>query len=244
MTTREGADPDTQLTRLAALGEPIRRLLYRFVANQPDPVSRDQAAEGIGVARHVAKFHLDKLAEDGLLDTDYRRPAGRSGPGAGRPTKLYRPAADEIAVSLPERHYDLAADILAQAVTATQQSGISIGEALHAAAHQTGARLGQSDTDRISDEATASAATICGLLADHGYEPVTILGNDHQARIMLRNCPFHRLAEAYPDLVCGLNLDLLSGILDSHPDSGLNTRLDPGPGRCCVTLTPATAPGS
>ena len=88
MTTREGADPDTQLTRLAALGEPIRRLLYRFVANQPDPVSRDQAAEGIGVARHVAKFHLDKLAEDGLLDTDYRRPAGRSGPGAGRPTKL------------------------------------------------------------------------------------------------------------------------------------------------------------
>src|SRR5690242_18788450 len=66
-------DRDAQLTRISALAEPIRRQLYRFVAEQPDGVSRDQAAEGVGVPRHVAKFHLDKLAEDGLLTAEYRR---------------------------------------------------------------------------------------------------------------------------------------------------------------------------
>ena len=98
----------TRVSRLSALAEPARRALYRYVAAQPGPVSRDQAGEGVGVPRHTAKFHLDKLVEEGLLTTEFRRLTGRSGPGAGRPTKLYRPSSDEVAVSVPERHYDLA----------------------------------------------------------------------------------------------------------------------------------------
>jgi predicted ArsR family transcriptional regulator len=69
---------DAQVTGIAALGEPIRRALYRYVVAQAAPVNRDQAAEGAGVARHVAKFHLDKLVEDGLLDVTYARPTGRA----------------------------------------------------------------------------------------------------------------------------------------------------------------------
>ena len=105
-----------QVTGVGALAEPARRALYRYVVAQPEPVSRDQAAAGAGLPRHTAKFHLDKLVADGLLDTEYRRLSGRRGPGAGRPTKLYRRSSRQLAVSLPPRLYDLAGQILAGAV--------------------------------------------------------------------------------------------------------------------------------
>ncbi len=89
-------DFDAQVAGIAALGEPVRRALYRYVIAQPGPVSRDQAAAGTGVPRHVAKFHLDKLAADGLLEVEFRRPPGRRGPGAGRPTKWYRRSLREL----------------------------------------------------------------------------------------------------------------------------------------------------
>ena len=83
-------DFEAGVAAVAALAEPARRALYAFVSGQDEPVSREQAAAGAGVARHVAKFHLDKLVEDGLLDFEFRRPPGRRGPGAGRPAKVYR----------------------------------------------------------------------------------------------------------------------------------------------------------
>src|SRR5437763_14146356 len=93
MTGNVKPDLDSRLDRLAGLGEPVRRALYRFVVAQGAPVSREQAAAGLDVAHHVAKFNLDRLVEDGLLEAEYRRPEGRRGPGAGRPATLYRRAA-------------------------------------------------------------------------------------------------------------------------------------------------------
>src|SRR5215218_4724992 len=102
---------------IGALADDTRRALYEYVAAQPDPVGRDQVASAVGLARHNVSFHLDRLATEGLLEVDYRRLSGRSGPGAGRPNKLYRRADREIAVSLPPRRYDLVGDILAEAIS-------------------------------------------------------------------------------------------------------------------------------
>ena len=105
------------LAPLAALAEPVRRRLYDFVAGAVEPVDRDEAAAGVGIARPLAAFHLDRLASAGLLDVVYRRRSGRTGPGAGRPAKFYlRAAGREFGVSLPPRAYDLAAEILAEGV--------------------------------------------------------------------------------------------------------------------------------
>jgi len=101
---------------IGALAEPVRRALYEWVVGQAAPVSRDQAAAGAGVPRHTAKFHLDKLVADGLLETEFRRLTGRRGPGAGRPAKLYRRSPREVAVTLPPRRYELAARIMAAAL--------------------------------------------------------------------------------------------------------------------------------
>jgi predicted ArsR family transcriptional regulator len=119
-----------QVSGVGALAEPARRALYLYVVAQPEPVSRDQAAAGAGLPRHTAKFHLDKLVADGLLDTEYRRLSGRRGPGAGRPTKLYRRSGRQVAVTLPPRHYDLAGQILARAVEDAARDGVPILQAV------------------------------------------------------------------------------------------------------------------
>jgi predicted ArsR family transcriptional regulator len=225
---------DDRLGRLAALGEPLRRALYRYVVSQSAPVSRDQAAAGIGVARHVAKFHLDKLAEDGLLTTDYQRPPGRTGPGAGRPAKLYSRGDREIAVSLPERRYDLAAQLMAEAIAASAASGTPVRDTLCTAARRAGAELSEDTRRRLGRRAGTGAvmATVCATLAEVGYEP-----RAEGRTVTLRNCPFHAVAAQHTELVCGMSLDVITGLLDELERAPVRAQLDPAPDRCCVTLT-------
>ena len=227
-------DFDAQLASVAALGDPIRRLLYRFVIAQGEPVSRDQAAAGVDVARHIAKFHLDRLESDGLLASEFRRPEGRGGPGAGRPAKLYRRSTRQIDVSLPERRYDLAGRVMAQAITAAEHSGTPVTDALRQAASAAGRELGtyarHAAGARASQAALVEAVT--EVLAEQGYEP-----RSDPDGITMANCPFHSLAQDYTALVCGMNLDLMTGMLAALPPIRLQANLDPAPARCCVTLT-------
>lgn len=226
--------PRTQADRLAtvaALGEPLRRDMYLFVASEPEPVSRDRAAEQFGVSRGVAAFHLDKLADLGLLDVEFKRPPGRSGPGAGRPAKLYRASAGEVSFSQPPREYEVAGRLLAEAVTVSRREGIPVEEALTDTARRVGRSLGR----RAHEEAAGQSDLVdaaCHVLNDCAYEPCRE-GND----VMLSNCPFHSLAQEYRDLVCRMNLALMTGLTDELEDAGLEARLDPAPGRCCVRLT-------
>src|SRR5215469_9684003 len=129
MTTRD-------LASVSSLEDPVRRRLYDIVSARPEPVSRDDAAAAAGIGRPLAAYHLDKLVESGLLAVTYQRLTERSGPGAGRPAKLYARSDREFAVSVPPRDYELAAQILVQAL-AEDQEGTS-----HAAVRDAARRLG------------------------------------------------------------------------------------------------------
>jgi predicted ArsR family transcriptional regulator len=230
-----GNDLDTRLDQVAALGEPVRRALYRFVAAQPEPVTREQAAAAVGVAQHTATFHLDRLVDDRLLEAGYRRPPGRGGPGAGRPAKVYRRSDTDLDISLPERRYDLAGRLLVKAVAQAERTGTTVSEALQQVAARTGRSVGAqaaSGLDRQAPSDEVEAAVLDALAAD-GYEP----RRDGEG-IMLANCPFHVLAREATELVCGMNRAYLGGVLDGIGASGLDARLDPAPGRCCVRLEP------
>ncbi len=232
-----------QVSGVGALAEPARRALYLYVVAQPEPVSRDQAAAGAGLPRHTAKFHLDKLVADGLLDTGYRRLSGRRGPGAGRPTKLYRRSGRQVAVTLPPRHYDLAGQILARAVEDAARDGVPVLQAVQRAAVEAGHRLGAAQRLRVEGSAAASGAAVAldhaaaledvaAVLAAHGYEP-----RIQDDRVVLANCPFHALAREHTALVCGMNLHLFTALLDELGRRDVLAGLDPAPQRCCVTLT-------
>ena len=231
-------DLDVRLEHVAVLGEPIRRALYRYVIAQPQPVSRDQAAAGVGAARHVAKFHLDKLANDGFLDVTFARPEGRGGPGAGRPAKLYKRSSKELAVSLPERRYDLAASLLAEAITRSQRDAVPVHEALQQVATEQGRVIGGQVRERAGANPSppATLAAIHEVLDGYGYEP-----RADERGLTLNNCPFHTLAQQSTELVCGMNLDLMSGLVDTLDSSEFTAVLRPAPDRCCVQLQRSTA---
>ncbi|GIF63255.1 ArsR family transcriptional regulator [Asanoa ishikariensis] len=179
------------LEAIGALREPVRRAVYEFVVSRAAAVSRNEVAEAVGIGRTLAAFHLDKLAEAGLLDTANAARSG--GPGAGRPAKLYRRSAAEHAVTLPPRDYRLLADVLASAV---DRAGIE--PAAYAAAREQGAKL--------------AGGEVIPSLEALGYEPF----EDADRTIRLRNCPFHAIAETHPGLVCGMNLALLDGLVGGH----------------------------
>jgi len=218
---------------IGALADPVRRRLYLYVCSQPEPVGRDEAAAAVGVARHQAKFHLDRLEADGLLESEFARLSGRSGPGAGRTSKLYRRADREIAVSLPEREYELAGRLLADAVAESVTSGEPVLDVLHRRAAAHGRALGRSALDGVTTpESAASALRLAArVLAGHGYEP-----RPDGERVVLSNCPFHSLAKAQTQLVCHMNEALVAGIAGTMGPHCPHVILDPEPGRCCVVL--------
>jgi predicted ArsR family transcriptional regulator len=232
--TRE--DLAGQVAGVAVLADPIRRDLYLYVSAQPAPISRDQASDALGIARHTAKFHLDKLAEEGLLDISFKRLSERRGPGAGRPTKLYARSSRQLSVILPDRRYDLAGHLLASAIDHAAAQGITLSDALKAAAVGWGRSVaGQARAaagPRPSPERLL--ACTCEALTENGYEAQRLDGT-----VVLRNCPFDALAREHTELVCGMNVAIMAAATEQLPETTLAARLDPAPGRCCVLLVQA-----
>jgi predicted ArsR family transcriptional regulator len=220
-----------QVSAVAALAEPTRRRLYDHVVRQTAPVSRDDAAAATDVPRATVAFHLDKLVDEGLLDVVFERRTGRSGPGAGRPSKLYRRAACDVSVSLPERRYDLAGGLLAAAMEEAQASGDAPRTVLARQAFDHGRTLGRAARD--ADVGSAGKDVVLRALEDQGFEP-----RADDGAVTLGNCPFHALATEHTELVCGMNLQLLGGLLDGAGATDLTARLQPSAGRCCVRLEP------
>jgi predicted ArsR family transcriptional regulator len=210
------------LAAVAALDEPTRRRLYEYVVRQPEPVSRDDVAAALSVPRATVAFHLDRLVDEQLLAVGHERRTGRTGPGAGRPAKLYRRSDRQVSVSLPERQYELAGQLLATAVEEADETGGSAREILGRRARERGAELAD------------GAPEIIGTLEEHGFEPRV-----EDDEVLLGNCPFHRLARTHPRLVCAMNLGLIEGMLTGVGERGLRARLDPRPGFCCVRLARA-----
>lgn len=223
---------EDQISAVAALDDPTRRRLYDYVVRQPGPVSRDDAASAFELPRTTAAFHLDRLVNEGLLDVVYQRRTGRTGPGAGRPAKLYRRSDQHVAVSLPQRHYELAGRLLSSALEHAERSGDSPRASLDQRAYQLGKELGETACGEAGDRDTRD--TVLRVLETYGFQP-RIEGGD----VTLANCPFHTLAQEYTELVCGMNLRLLGGLLDGLAPTGLTAHLDPAPPRCCVRLEPA-----
>jgi predicted ArsR family transcriptional regulator len=214
----------TEISVIAALDDPVRRRLYDYVAARGDGVSRREAAAATGIQRTLAAFHLDRLAEAGLVEVTFARPAGRSGPGAGRPAKLYRRTAAEHQVSVPPRDYRTAAELLAEVVDLTGAE-----PELQRSARSRGAAAGRAA--RRQSPGRPGDGLVTGILAAQGYQPYRDGGD-----VRLRNCPFHLLASRHPPLICGMNLALLEGLLAGAAAGGLSARLDPRPEECCVVL--------
>lgn len=217
------------VSALSSLDDPVRRRLYDYVCEQGGPVSRDEASAAAGIGRTLAAYHLDKLEGAGLLTAAFQRPEGRGGPGAGRPAKLYTRADREFAVTVPPRDYELLTHLLLESAE-RDGSGVIRGAAGDAAerAGRTAGREARESAPRTG----RPDAVITAALRGCGYQPSVQPDGD----IALRNCPFDRAARTHRDIVCGLNLRMLRGVLEGTGDDPDRAALEPLEGRCCVVV--------
>jgi len=202
------------LGALGALNDPTRRHLYEFVLASAGAVGRDEAAEAMGIPRQTAAYHLDRLADEGLVEVEFMRRTGRSGPGAGRPAKLYRRSDRDHEASVPPSRYALAARILLEAAF--------IGSIQRSKVTEVADRVGR----QLGDKGVECA------FRETGYDPV-----EEDGETRFRNCPFHALKEQDQTLVCRLNLGLVEGMLEAAAD-GRSAHLEPSDTYCCVRIRP------
>jgi len=231
MTTRPPVEDPIE--SIALLEEPNRRRLYALVVTSSDAVGRDYAAATLDMSRELAAFHLDRLVEGGLLEAEYRRRSGRSGPGAGRPAKLYRRANRDVTVTLPPRHYDLAADVMATALD--RLAGDSGAAVAAEVAHERGRAAGSEARRASRGRARGRVMTqLSDVMRSAGYEPAVDAAT---GTMELRNCPYHALAAEHRELTCGMNVAWAEGVIESL-GAPVRAEFAPVPGRCCVVLHP------
>jgi len=226
---------------LAALEDELPRRIYLFIRRGRRPISREDVAAEVGISRRLAAFHLERLLERGLLKASYARPPGRSGPGAGRSAKYYEPSDLHVEVSLPGRRYDLAGQLLLNALK-SQTPGEAPAASARRAAREKGHELGEEVRhDRAlrppGPERTLGVAE--EVLEDLGFEPY----RDQADVVALRNCPFHTLAQEAPELMCDMNQAFIDGFLRGLGNDSVESVLACKPGDCCVTLRAPKARG-
>ena len=219
-------DIDARLASVGALQDPVRRALYLHVVEQGCAVSRDEAAEAVGISRALAAFHLDKLMELGLLKAEYRRLSGRSGPGAGRTSKLYRRSRHRFNMSLPHRNHELLARLLAE----SSDSAARIAPDTEPA-REYGRSLGSRARKGMRGHPDPAKLLECveAVLESLGFEPY----RTSAAEIRLRNCPFDPLSRLYTPLVCGVGQAIITGITQGVGADRLRVGRKEQPNRCC-----------
>ncbi|MEA2662948.1 MAG: hypothetical protein QOH08_2520 [Chloroflexota bacterium] len=222
-----------QIAGIAVLQDPVRRALFAYVSSAKAPVGREQAARAVRTTRENAAFHLDRLEQEGLLDVSFRRLSGKTGPGAGRPAKLYRRSARALEVTLPRRRYELAATLFAGVLS--RRGADPLRRAAAAAGRRFGMALGRQarpPSGRLAGRSGIRA--LARVLGETGYEPI----EDAAGHVRLRNCPFEAIASEHRELMCRTNLALVKGVAAGLGADRLEVELRPEPGMCCVAIGP------
>jgi predicted ArsR family transcriptional regulator len=191
------------------LADERRRAVYLYVSRSSGPVTTNEVAEAFGIHRNAAKHHLDRLLQAGLLRAEFKRVNGKRGPGAGRPSKLYSSTDVEVSFSLPERHYDLLAHLLLEALTH--------GDDLERVGARFGRRLaeGKRAKAKTSAERDDAAEGVRELLEGLGFRPTVESDADNHLWVTTENCPFGWVAvQASEGEICRLDRAIVAGVLE------------------------------
>jgi predicted ArsR family transcriptional regulator len=222
-------DHDASLATAAVLVDDVRRRIFGAVRRARRPLTRDEAAASARVSRALAAFHLDKLVEAGLLRA-HSRPSGAG--RVGRRPKVYEAGPAEVHLDVPGRQHALLAGMLVEAL-ADGAAGADARRAAAEAARRRGAELGRSG----SPAPAPGLAEVAAALERLGFEPFEAA----PGTLRMGNCPFQPVAARAPEVVCGLNLALVEGLLAGMEARGLHAVLAPRAGGCCVEVGPEPA---
>jgi predicted ArsR family transcriptional regulator len=191
---------------LAAVGNPELREALRFVREQESAITADDLAAARDVHRNVARARLERRVEAGLLTARYERRSGRSGPGAGRPAKVYSAAPSLASIEFPRRRYETLVGLLADAIAPAERA-----ERLH----EIGVRFGHELADAAALRPTRSLGVafgrLCAAVRQLGFQASLERLDDGIATIATPTCPLRPLVRARPD-VAGIDRGMWAGL--------------------------------
>jgi len=173
---------------LDGIGRRKLRAALLYVRGSRTPVSADDAAAALGVHRSVARNWLERLFRAGLLETSFARRSGRSGPGAGRPAKLYAAAPEQQALEFPPRRFPTLVARLLDEIPASgreqalRRAGEGFGRDLALAA-------GLEPTARLED----ALEHVCAAVRSLGFQAALDRVEGDTAVISTPTCPLRPL---------------------------------------------------
>ena len=223
LTPTEFSSAVTAIT--SAFGDPTRRQIYLFVRDRSDApeggdggVTAAEVAEAFALHPNVARHHLDKLAGGGYVEVA----TGRTGAGAGRPSKRYRVSTPDMALELPVRQDELVVSLLGKALSLlpadtasamAEEVGLEYGKAMAAA-------MGGPVRDDLAADATAGVAqksfrtalhAVADALTAHGFA-AHAEKQGSELRIVAEHCPFGDAAIEHP-VICAVDRGMVKGML-------------------------------
>jgi len=181
------------LDRLAAVGDPQLRAALLYARAQREPFTADDAAASLGVHITVARRRLDRLAEAGFLAVAQERRGGRRGPGAGRPAKVYRVAAELQGVEFPDRRYGALVGLLLEKIPERGRQ-----RALREAGEAFGRRLAATARLQPLPSARAGLEQVCEALGALGFQVSVHSLEAEKVVLATPTCPVRPLVVEQP----------------------------------------------
>jgi predicted ArsR family transcriptional regulator len=191
-----------RLAVLKALGDNTRYAIYLELARSPRPLATAEIAETLGLHPNTVRPHLERMREVGLLSIETEARGA-----VGRPQHRYSLAPDAPSLGLEPATFPLLAGMLVQLAGA---AGLGTEEAV-----EVGRDQGEADAATTGRRGACVDALVARLDA-LGFDPAVATDDDGQARVSFTHCPFRSLAEANPDLVCGLHRGLVEGFVETR----------------------------
>lgn len=197
-TTTPPPEVPGRLDVLKALGDNTRYAIYLELARSPAPLATADIAETLDLHANTVRPHLERMRDVGLLDVHTA-----SKGGVGRPQHRYAIAPSAPALGLEPPLFPTLASMLLRMADDLGADG--------ADAEDAGRSQGAQDAGpHVGTDAAVALFTDLDRL---GFDPEVIVEDD-QVTMGFSHCPFRELAEANPELVCGLHRGMVSGFVD------------------------------
>jgi predicted ArsR family transcriptional regulator len=212
--------------RLAVAGNPELRALLLYARGRRDPFSAADAADALGVHHNVARRRLDRLVDAGFLVVTRERRSGRSGPGAGRPAKVYRAAPELEGIEFPDRRLADLVGLLVGRVPARVRP-----RALRGAGEDFGCLLAAATELKPSRNARVGLANLCEALGTLGFQASVVSVTDRRGILESPTCPLRPLVVKRPETDV-IDRGMWAGLVERAVDGVRATRVTCDTSRC------------
>ena len=193
----------------ATLADPTRFAIYQhFLAEAGAGSTAAAVARRFSLHPNVARLHLNRLRDAGLLEASTEK----SGRG-GRPGLTYRLSSQAVNLTFPPRDFQLLASLALQALASFGAAGLkALARVGQAYGEQVAREALQSDPPEQSASLPAVLSAVGKAVAARGWDIEFTAAENGGVQVGMRHCSFQELAERYPEAVCAVCQGVLDGI--------------------------------